>query len=74
MNSYNLNQTIQNQRLLYPNYIPGLTANPLQFPNAINNSTENTLQYNLPPPIRANSNVLGYNPVNQVIIKVFKCV
>ena len=71
MNSYNLNQTIQNQRLLYPNYIPGLTANPIQFPDAINNSIGNTPQYNLPHPIRENSNVPGYNPVNMIPSQIY---
>ena len=65
MNSYDFNYTMsQNQRPLYPNYIPNLMANSIQVQNIINNSRGNTPQYNLPRPIRANSNVQGYNPVN----------
>ena len=66
MSSYDLNYTIQNQRQLYPNYIPGLNAIPVQVPNAINNSTGNTHQFILTLPIKTNYNVQGYNPANVI--------
>ena len=63
MNSYDLNYTNQN---LYPNYIPGLTTNPIQFPNTINDSSGKTPQNCLPRIIETNSDVLGYNPVKMI--------
>ena len=67
MNPYDFNSTIsQNQRPLYTNYIPGLIANPVQVSNTINNSTGNSPQYCLPPTIKTNANVFGYNPLNVI--------
>ena len=67
MNSYDFNSTMaQNQRPLYPNYIPGLNANPVQVPNSINKSSGNTPQYGLLPPIKTYPNLQGYNPVNMI--------
>ena len=51
MNPYQMNYTSQNQRNLYPNYVPGL--NPIQAPNTINNSNQiNIPSYQTIPKIR----------------------
>ena len=64
MNPYQMNYTSQNQRNLYPNYVPGL--NPIQASNAINNSNQINPQYSFPQPIMPNNFVAGYNPVNTI--------
>ena len=62
MNPYQMNYASQNQRNVYPNYVPGL--NPSQASNAINKSNQINQQYNFLQPIISNNFVLGYNPVN----------
>ena len=57
-----MNYASQNQRNLYPNYVPGL--NPIQASNIINNPNEINPQFL--QPIMANNFVPGYNPVNAI--------
>ena len=64
MNPYQMNYTSQNQRNLYPNYVP--CPNPIQAINTINNSNQINPQYSFPQPIMANNFMKGYNPVNTI--------
>ena len=68
MNPYQMNYTSQNQRNLYPNYVPGL--NPSQASNAINKSNQINQQYNFLQPIISNNFVLGYNPGNTTLSQI----
>ena len=60
MNSYPINNTTQNQRAQYHNYIPGPTTNQFQAP--INNFNQIIPQYASSQP----SIPSGYNQVNMV--------